>query len=88
MSRWANARPSRSAAARAAAIRSGDVDLRQVDQAPVVAEILSGQLRMAVEAEAADHQPVEVAQQEIGEVERAGLLVGEGRERALPAKNS
>ena len=56
------------------------VGLRQVDQAPVVAEILREELRMAIEAEAADHQPVEMAQQEIGDVERAGLVVGERRE--------
>ena len=35
---------------------------------------------MTIETEAADHQPVEVAEQEIGDVERAGLFVGERRE--------
>ena len=37
---------------------------------------------MAIEAEAADHEAVEMAEQEIREVERAGLVVGHGLERA------
>ena len=36
---------------------------------------------MPVEAEAADHQPVEVAHQEVGDVERARLFVGKRGER-------
>ena len=48
-----------------------------------------GELGMAVEAQAADHQPVEMPEQEIGEVERAGLVVGQSSANAsLPAKNS
>ena len=35
---------------------------------------------MAVEAERADHEPLVVAQQKVGQVERAGLGVGELRE--------
>src|SRR5262245_23967837 len=35
---------------------------------------------MAVEAEAADDQALEVPDEEVGQVERAGLIIGEGRE--------
>ena len=51
--------------------------LHEIDQAPVVAEILLGQFRVAIEAEARDHQSLEVTHQEIRQVERAGFLVGE-----------
>ena len=64
------------------------LELRQVDQAPVVAEVLRDQFRMAIETEAADHQPVEVAQQEIGDVEGAGFLNAERCKRLAAAKNS
>ena len=46
-------------------------------QAPVVAEVHRQQLRVAIEAEAADHEPIEVPGEEIGQVERARLLVGQ-----------
>ena len=51
--------------------------LRQVGQAPVVAEELLGQFRVGVELQRFHDQPIEEAHQEIGEVERAGLVVGQ-----------
>ena len=36
---------------------------------------------MAIEAETADDESLEVAHQEIGQVERPGFLIGERRER-------
>jgi len=38
----------------------GRVDLREIDEPPIVAEILGRELRMAIETEAANHQPVEM----------------------------
>src|SRR3954470_10875236 len=51
--------------------------LRKIDEAPVVAEILRTQFRMAIDTEPADHQTLEVTQQKIGEKEGAGLFFGE-----------
>ena len=59
----------------------GIVPLRQVDQTPVVAEVDLTQLRVPVDPEAAEHQPVEAAHQEVGEVERARLVGLKFRER-------
>src|SRR3984885_7746146 len=56
------------------------VELRQMDDAPVGAEIIVAQLREAVEAEPADDERVEMADEKIGEVERAGLFLAEARE--------
>ena len=58
----------------------GIVGLGEVDEAAVVAEVDRQQLGMSVEAEARDDQPVEVAGEEIGQEERAELLVGDRRE--------
>ena len=38
---------------------------------------IGAQLRVAVDAEAADDEPLEVAGEEVGQVERAGLVVGQ-----------
>ena len=51
------------------------VELRQMHDAPIGAEIVVAQLREAVEAEAPDHQRVEMPGEEVGEVEGSGLLV-------------
>ena len=52
--------------------------------ATVIAEVIVAQLRMAVEAEAPNDERVEMADEKIGEVERARLLFGELRESLLP----
>ena len=54
-----------------------------MDDAPVGAEIVVAQLREAIEAEPLDDQRVEVAGEEIGQVESAELLLGEGGEDLL-----
>ena len=54
-----------------------------MDDAAVVAEIVVAQFREAVEAKAANDQRVEMPGEEIGEVERARLLLGHRRERLL-----
>src|ERR1700728_1484024 len=59
------------------------VELRPMDDAPVVAEVIVAQLRKAVEAEPADDERVEMADEKIGEVERAGLFLAEARERLV-----
>ena len=51
------------------------VGLGEVDEPAVVAEVDRQQLGMAVEAEAGDDDRVELAGQEVGQVERAELLV-------------
>jgi len=56
------------------------VDLGQIDEPSVVAEVLVAQLGMAVQAEPADDQPVEVAREEVGQEERRGFLLGQSRE--------
>ena len=56
--------------------------LPEVHDPAIVAEVGRLQLGVAVEAEPPPDQPLEVAGQEVGQVERARLLVGEGRERA------
>ena len=61
----------------------GIVELREMDDAAVVAEIIVAQLREAVEAEPADHERVEMADEKIGEVERARLLLGQRGESFL-----
>src|SRR4029078_13732338 len=50
------------------------VGLRQVDDAPVVVEVDRLELRVAVDAEAPDDQPLDVAGEEVGQPERAGLV--------------
>ena len=65
--------------------RGGDAlrrfDLRQDRRGAGSGRNTAAELGMAIEAEAANHQAVEMAEQEIGEVERAGLVVGHGLER-------
>ena len=56
------------------------VGLGEVDEPAVVAEVVGSELRMAVEAEADDHESLELAGQEVGQVERPELLVLEGGE--------
>src|SRR3954465_3168785 len=58
----------------------GIVRLREVDEAAVVAEVEREQLRVPVEAEASDYEPVEVPNEEVRQVEGPGLVVGELRE--------
>ena len=53
----------------------GIVGLREIDEPPVIAEIVVAQLRETVEPEAFDHQTLEMPREEIGEEERAGLRV-------------
>ncbi len=55
----------------------GIVGLGQVDEAVVVAEVDREKLRVPVQAEAGDHQPVEVAGQEVGQEERRRVVVGD-----------
>ena len=57
-----------------------------MDDAAIGAEIVVAQLREAVEAEPLDHQRVEMPGEEIGQVERARLLLGQRRERLLAGK--
>ncbi len=52
--------------------------LREVDEAAVAREVDGQQLRVPVEPQAADHEGIEAAREEVGQVERAGLL---GRDR-------
>ena len=73
--RRSKARPSRSAAACGARGQLGIVGLGEVDEPAVVAEVHRQQLGMAVEAEAGADDRVELAGQEVGQVEGPELLV-------------
>ena len=53
--------------------------LHEVHDSTVIAEVLVGEFRMTVDAEPLDDQSFEVTHQEIGQVERAGLLLRERR---------
>ena len=55
-----------------------------MDDPAVIAEVIVAQLRKPVEAEAANDERVEMAGEEIGEVERARLFLGERRESLFP----
>jgi hypothetical protein len=60
----------------------GVLDLRQVDEPCVVAEVVVAELGVAVESEVPDHESIEVPDQVVGEVEGPDLGVlefGEGR---------
>jgi hypothetical protein len=59
------------------------VALRQVDQAGVVAEIVGQEFRVAIEAEALEHQSVELPGEKIGEIEGAGCRLGQGGKALL-----
>src|SRR6516162_9418760 len=61
---------------------AGTLRLRQVHEPAVMAEVLLHELRMAVESQRADHQPLEVPEQKVSQVERAGLGLGELCEHA------
>jgi hypothetical protein len=63
------------------------VALAQIDDARVVREVHRQQLRMPVDPETADHQPVEVAREEVGQPERAGLGIGHRREPLGPREH-
>src|SRR5262245_44843529 len=54
--------------------------LREVDEPTVVREVLRRELGMSIEAQSLNHQPVEVPHQEIGQVERAGLVFAKSGE--------
>ena len=60
------------------------VDLREMDDAAVAAEIVVAQLGEAVEAEPLDDERVEMAGEKISQVEGAQFLLGERREDLLP----
>src|SRR6476469_7069614 len=49
--------------------------LREVDEPAVIAEIRRKELRVPIQAEALDHQALEITGQEVGEEERGRLLV-------------
>src|SRR5262249_28331458 len=57
--------------------RAGALRLREVHEPAVVAEVLLCELRVTIEAERADHQPLEVPQQKVRQVERSRLSFGE-----------
>ena len=61
------------------------VGLGEVDEAGVVAEVGVAQLGMTIETQAAGSEPVELASQEVGQVERARLLVRSSAYVAAPA---
>ena len=63
------------------------VGLGEVDDAGVVGEVRGLELGVAVDAEAADHEPLEVPGEEVGEPERAGLGVGHGGERVAAGEH-
>src|SRR5579872_3339150 len=56
------------------------VELGEIDEAAIMAEIIVPQLRKAIEAKALDHQPIEMTDEEVGQEERAELLRGDGGE--------
>jgi hypothetical protein len=62
------------------------VALRQIDQAGVVAEIVWQEFRVAIEAEALEHQGVELPSEKIGEIEGAGGGLGQGGKALLPGE--
>ena len=54
--------------------------LGEVDEPAVVAEVHRLELRMAVDPEPADHQPLEVPGEEVGQPEGGGLVLGQAGE--------
>ena len=63
------------------------VALAQVDDPRVVREVHRQQLRMAVDAQASDHEPLEIPGEEVGEPEGAGLGIGHRREPLGPREH-
>src|SRR5690625_407159 len=61
------------------------LDLRQVDEGRVVAEVVRQQLRMAIERQALDDQALEMAGQVVGQVEASGVALGQLGEGRLAA---
>ena len=55
-----------------------------MDHPAVIAEIIISQLGKPIEAEASNDECVKMADQKIGQVERARLFLGKGREGLLP----
>ena len=56
------------------------VDLGQIDDAPIVAEVLVAELGPTIETKALPHQSIEMLGEEVGEVERSRLgFVQDGR---------
>lgn len=51
-----------------------------------MAEVDGQELRVAIEAEPLDHQGVELPSEEIGEIERAGSGLGQGRKALLASE--
>jgi hypothetical protein len=66
----------------------GVVRLREVEQAPVVAEVVVEKPRVAVEPEPADDERLEVASKEVGEVEGRGLRVVQLLPRLVPGQEA
>src|SRR5262249_31466453 len=62
-------------------------DLREGNHFAVVAEILLRELRVAVDAESAHSEPLEVAREEVRQVEGPRLRVRERREGARAGEN-
>ncbi len=54
--------------------------LREVDQLPVMSEVLDGQLRMSIQTQPACDQPVEMADEKVSQIERARLRLAQLRE--------
>src|SRR6185437_15836592 len=57
--------------------QSRGAGLSEVDHLAVVAEIFLCQLRVAIDAEPPDHEPLEVAREEVRQVERTRLVIGQ-----------
>jgi hypothetical protein len=54
--------------------------LREVHQLFVVSEVLASQLRMSIQTQPTSDQPVKMADEKVGEIERAGLGLTQLRE--------
>jgi len=62
------------------------VGLRQIDETTVVLEVGFLKLGMAVDPEAFDHQRLELSCEKVGQVEGAGLGIGERGKAILAGK--
>ena len=63
------------------------VGLREIEHPPVVAEVLLEESGMTIEAQAADHDRIEVPREEVGEVEGRRLRVVQLLPGVFPARN-
>ena len=87
--RCSNARPSCAAIALRLREQLRGARLREVNQLAVVAEVLCASSGWRSMPEPPDHQPLEMAQQKVGQIEGPGLRVRPARRtRPAPAKNS